>query len=137
MEKKRFELLKQFAALLGWGELEQFQHAVRNVPGLKGEVLITWYESGSFEDILFQINELPSLCAAVYAVRFRICTGWHAFELHGDLSSLRAETDRLDEWLNRRWFDTIEGRRTFRKRHPECAGYTLTKLRKQGPPHEV
>lgn len=126
--------LNEFASFLGWSELQPFEHTECSDDKDDGKVIV-WYESGDFDDLLFQIDEQPRFCAAVYAIRFRICAGWHEFAGPSSSEQLRNEATRLDAWLHRRWFATLDGRREFRRRHPECAGYTLTKLRRDGPPY--
>jgi len=64
----------------------------------------------------------------VYAVRFRLYTGWHAFAF-GSKNELDREAERLDGVLHRKWFATLEGRRQFRCRHPECAGFNWGTVR--------
>jgi hypothetical protein len=104
--------------------------------------LITWYEAGKSEgsrdDFFLQINECPigqttTYTAAVYA----ICTGWHSMHLAPDGSCDESEVARLDAWLNRRWFETLRNRREFRKLHPECAGWSWTRIGRERLPYEV
>jgi hypothetical protein len=73
--------------------------------------------------------------AAVYAIRFRICTGWHKFRLPQDEVQARRGAERLSPWLQSRWFNDLVGRRIFREAPPECAGYTWARLRRDGPPY--
>ena len=128
---KYLPFLNEFARCLGWSELRRFEHIVQSRDKDDGK-LIVWYESGNFNDLLFQINEQPRFCAAVYAIRFRICAGWHEFRGPSNSREMKNEATRLESWLHRRWFETIEGRRAFRKRHPECSNFTL---RTDGPPY--
>jgi hypothetical protein len=137
---KREAALSRFAAKLGWSELRRYQHS-----GVPSSVLTTWYESGESQglrsDYFFQVNECPTgqeitYCGAVYAMRYRICTGWHAFELSCTEGEMMEEALRLDGWLHKRWFESRELRRDFKRSHPECANYTWTKIREKGPPYE-
>ena len=90
----------------------------------------------------FQINECPigqtkTYVAAVYALRYRIYTGWHPFRLKPDGHCDADDLARLDGWLHRRWFDSLAGRREFRKLHPECSGWTWKRIGRERAPYEV
>jgi hypothetical protein len=135
MQRSKFEQLKQFAAMLGWRSLREFRHIIKeDAPGISAGTLIRWYESGSIDHMFLQINELPPYQAAVYAMRYRLCTGWHAFKLYPGARMQAKEAARLEEWLHRKWFTTIERRREFRRRHPECCNYTWRKIAECGTP---
>lgn len=129
--------LNRFASQLGWPRLDRHRHRVRGQ-------LITWYISGVNEDggddRFLQINECPigqqkRYAAAVYALRFRLCSGWSTFRMTA------AEPDRvvarLAPCLAAPHFLTESGRHAFRAAHPEAAGYTLAKIRRVGPPYQV
>jgi hypothetical protein len=133
--------LAQFAAALGWPDLRIYQHR-----HLEGDVVTvtTWYESGVSEglrsDFFLQINEAPAgqsliYAGAVYAMRYRLCSGWRPFALHDSAEQQAVEVAQVGEWLHRRWYDTVEMRREFRRLHPECANYSWRRIRKQGPPY--
>jgi len=135
MTGRDLKALKQFAAILGWGDLRACRHVV--LPGndrVAGGTVIEWCESGSLDGIYFQINVLPSWRASVYAIRYRICTGWHEFELNSKGSAMLEQAMRLDSWINKRWFSSLDGRREFRRLHPACAGYSWRRIRSEGPP---
>jgi hypothetical protein len=148
MPRKTDELraqLEKWIRLLGWrSRLRKYQHVVDDdaSPRLRGKV-ITWYTAGKStggrDDCFLQINEAPQGHSAwheasIYAIRYRIFTGWHRFRLCWTEAKLREEAERLDEWLHWRWFAGLEGRRTFRQAHPKCVGYTWTKIAKEAPP---
>ncbi len=137
---KPLAALSQFASALGWHELQIFQHRY-----LDGDTLVTttWYESGIANgrrsDLFLQLNEAPSgqivtYVGAVYAMRYRICSGWHPFTLHGSAQELAAEASNVEGWLHKRWFETLTQRREYRRRHPECTGFSWPRIRSQGPP---
>jgi hypothetical protein len=139
-DKPQVELAR-FSAALGWPGLRIFQH--RYLDG-DAPVVTTWYESGESggfrTDFFLQINEAPSgqtltYVGAVYAMRFRICSGWHPFTLYDTAEQQAVEASKVDVWLNRRWYDTLGMRREFRRLHPECANYSWARLRRQGPPY--
>jgi hypothetical protein len=146
LSAKPISNLTQFAATLGWSDLRTFQHSIDEKAVSPQPFLVTWYESGHSErdrsDFFLQINEAPSgqvvtYAGAVYAIRYRIFTGWHAFTLFDETDQLTAEAERVDRWLHRRWFETISMRRQFRNDHPECAGYSWSRIRKEGPPYAL
>lgn len=137
---KPFTALERFATMLGWLPLEFYQH--RDEHAASGASVVTWYESGDRTDCFLQFNEYPigqtaSYVGAVYAIRYRICTGWHPFALRETDEDLSAEAHRLENWLGRQWFDSLSMRRKFRQLHPECAGYSWQRIRAEGPPYSV
>ena len=142
---KPFTSLQRFAAALGWSPLRIHQHAIDNDPTVSTSYVVTWYESGDCgnprTDCFLQINEHPigqtrSYSGAVYAIRYRLFTGWHEFRLHRSKRELAAEVSRIGDWLSRDWFDSLPKRRQFRDFHPECTGYTWSKVARVGPPHD-
>jgi len=108
--------------------------------------LITWYESGnndgSRSDLFLQINESPigqtaTYAAAVYAIRYHICTGWHSMKLGPNAQPLDSEVERLDSWLHRRWFESLANRQQYRMMHPECTGWSWKRIRHERLPYDV
>jgi len=128
--------LRLFARFLEWENLQEYRHkAERTVPNLrKGQIIRCWC-SGSYEDLALHINENPPWYACVYALRYRICTGWHWLYPYKDQRKLMREAKRLYGLLGRSWFTSAQRRREFRLIHPECADYSWSRLRKEGPPH--
>lgn len=136
---KPFVTVKHFALELGWPGLR-----MRQV--LDGDKTITWYVAGKAEgsrnDLFVQINECPigqtiTYTAAVYAIRYGLCSGWHSMTLSADPTRITSEVERLDAWLHRRWFDTLAARRQFRSLHPECAGWSWSRIGRERLPYEV
>ena len=136
--------LQRFASLLGWSPLRVYQHTVDDDPAQPSSYVVTWYESGDCgnprTDCFLQINEDPvgqttTYTGAVYAIRYRLCTGWHRFTMHTNQNDMTTEASRVAEWLHRDWFDTITKRREFRKLHPDCDGYSWKQIRDVGPPN--
>lgn len=121
----------------GWPGLRRLRHVIdADVPSVLRRQAIEWYESGSMANILLQINSDPSYHAAIFAIRYRICPGWHAFSLSRSEKRQQSEAQRLESWLGRRWFESLDLRREYRRMHPECAGYSFKKLREVGPPYD-
>jgi hypothetical protein len=138
---KPIAALRAFARRLGWPALRCHQHVWED-----GNLLVTWYESGktdgSRNDLFLQINECPigqtaTYTAAVFAIRYRICTGWHSMRLERDGNGHLREADRLEPWLHRRWFESLLNRREFRRLHPECSGWSWKRVREERLPYEV
>jgi len=134
--------LNLWAAALGWPELRSVRRVLEDFRGRSLTVMS--YEageaSGRRDHVALHINEHPIgqatiYAAAVYAVRYRICSGWHVFCLKADDVSLQAEGERLACWLDRSWFESADRRRKYRRMHPECVGFTWTRLREKGPPY--
>lgn len=140
--------VKSLIADLGWDNLQRHSHVVPSEASsaISGSTLV-WYEAGSVgdprTDCFLQVNELDVdegalFCSgAVYALRYRICTGWHVISLTADPSQRSAESDKLAEWLHRRHFEQPSARRDFRAIHPETVGYTWKRIRSDGPPYFV
>jgi hypothetical protein len=132
--------LKRFALKLGWRRLRLHRNVFDD-----GKV-ITWYVAGKADgsrgDLFLQLNECPigqavTYSAAVYATRYRLCSGWHSMTLSTDTAHNDVEAKRLDVWLHRRWFDTLAGRRQYRSRHPECTGWSWSRIARERLPYEV
>lgn len=133
-DSDKYTSLLRFVRLLGWDKPTRYEHVVRS-PDEAAAERIVWYECGSPDDVLLQINTNPALHGGVYATRYRICSGWHAIDPLLTQADVEREAARLEPWLAQRWFTTRAERRRFRQLHPECAGYTLKRLRERGPPH--
>jgi hypothetical protein len=131
-----YERLQLFAAALGWKGLQEEVHVFAEaVPGIPAGGHIRFWVSGNYDDIALHITENPPWYACVHAIRYRLHSGFHKFVLFEDPASLRAEAARLSTFLHRRWFRSAEGRKDFRRLHPECTGYTARKLAGAGPPY--
>jgi hypothetical protein len=129
--------LKRFVAKLGWGKLERYEHAIPSgICGKDVKQSIVWYESGSPDDVVLQINRAPSFHAGVFAIRYRLCSGWYRFSLFSDDEQQSLEAERVSGWLARAWFITRASRREYRLLYPECAGYSYKRLAEEGPPYE-
>lgn len=136
MMSEHHKRLMKLCHYLGWPTVIEHRHVVaRTVPNLrKGQVIRFWYY-GDYDTLALHINENPPWYACVYALKYRICTGWHKFYPYKNEDRLRREASRLSEFLSYSFFCTPVQRREFRRRHPECAGYSWRKLREDGPPY--
>lgn len=127
-----YEQLKQMADLLGWDDLQKRRH---EMPSEAVAEEIVWYETAPLvKGVYLQINVIPDLRAAVYAIRYRICSGWHQFELCDDSEKLELEAQRLGTWCHRSWFESVARRRQYRQLHPECSNWTWKRVREERPP---
>jgi hypothetical protein len=132
-QKTELSLLRSLWRLLGWPDLHREQHSFARVSGRRNsDETITWYETGDLDDVCLIVNRSPVWCAAVYAIRFRIFSRWHEFDLSVDRAAQEAEANRLSPWLERRWFINRESRREYRKRNPECSRWTWRRIRESG-----
>jgi hypothetical protein len=136
---QRSRLLSKWARLLGWPGLSLAQHDIPGwVFGRSQKTVLYWYEHQCKKTgILFQVNEMPTWHACVYAMRYRICTGWHVFKLSKNPAILKREADRLAGFLSASWFLTLEGRRLFRAKHPECSAMTWNRIHREGFPYSL
>jgi hypothetical protein len=143
----RFRMAKRFAALLGWHPLGRLQHTPTHLAISGQSNAIIWYEAGQLgsprTDCFFQLNELEVgkksvlFSGCVYAVRFRICTGWHIVGPLRNDSDIVAHASKWQQWFARQMFSSLRERQRFRKQHPECLGYSWPTIRRIGPPYTV
>ena len=140
-----FRTLKRFAASFGWSVLRRYQHVYIIDESCKRQV-VTWYESSVSNcgrlDCFLQINECPIgqktvFSAAVYAPRYRLCSGWHVFRLPRSNRAMRKQLTALAPWISRECFMSLAQRRKYRELHPECVGYSWKRLSKDGPPYQI
>lgn len=129
------ERLSYWAACLGWNGLKRYESTDRLPP-------FVWYECGDNTGerdhfaLHISVGRRPTnACrAAVYAIRYRIMSGWHEFTLYRTTAEIEREARRLDGWLHRKQFSTTVLRRKYRLRHPECAACSWKRLREAGEP---
>jgi hypothetical protein len=130
-----YKQLKRVAAALGWKGLKRWEHTFDD----NGRTVV-WYEAGAAtptRDCRLQINHSPIdqqriFTVCVYAIRYRICSGWREFDLEAE--NLDDEILKLRPWVEYDWFQTPERRREFRKLHRECTGFTRRTIRETGVP---
>src|ERR1700676_4628185 len=116
---------------LGW-RLRIRRHIVpAGIIAGRSKHIVTWLDSGDFDEVLLQVNRVPHWCAAVCAIRYRIFSGWHPFHVAIKKEDGEAESHRVKDYLARKWFDSRAGRRAYRVRHPECAGWSWGRIRRQ------
>lgn len=136
MAVRVFEKLKDFSRMLGWKRLKRHEHIWEDEAKT-----IVWYESGD----VFSKEKLPALqinhhpidqqrhfAVCVYALRYRLCSGWHEFDLHA--RPLEKEADRLRDLVAHEWFHSPGRRREYRTLHPECTGFTQKRVSERGVP---
>lgn len=117
--------IRKWAASLGWTDLKKWTHSIPHPTGKLPPDLITWFECHLPNGAFLQINLRPRLQAAVYALKFRLFTGWHPISPQERVT--RPTTDPLDR-LRVKWFQTPAARARFRIRYAECAGFTWNKV---------
>ncbi len=124
-----------FADHLGWPGLELLEHRIpADVQARLGcAAWVWWFEAAWIPGVWLQLNQ-HLLSAAVYAVRFRVVSGWYPLELASP-EQARQESEALHSRLAFEWFSTPAGRKQLRARHPECKGYTWPRLRERGAPY--
>ena len=117
--------LRMYAASLGWNALTKHAISVPHRIGKQPPTRITWFQSYLPNDAFLQINLLPRPQAAVYALKFRLFTGWRPIPT--PKRPPRPADNRLDR-LHAKWFQTPAARAQFRTRYPECAGFTWDRV---------
>jgi hypothetical protein len=105
------ELVASFVRALNWPNPRKFEHGARFNEQEGPVTRLVWFETGEIgdnrTDCFLQVNRLGCnnrtvLCsAAVYAPRFRICTGWHPVRLSNHESAI-SEAERLRDWFDRK-----------------------------------
>jgi len=133
--KTKLDFLNIFADHLGWPALI----ACRHVFPLEDQCHpkdVVWYEAQFRGSCRLQINERPLFAAGVYAVRYELFSGFHRLSSAKDVNVMRSEAERLDEFLNSKWFRTKAGRDTFARHHPECTGWNNARLGTGEMPYE-
>jgi len=140
---KPLAALRAFAKRLGWSSLRKNQQTLPADAADSVPHTITWYDAGVANggrfDCFLQINECPQgqtakYTVGLYALRYRICTGWHPLHLADDM---QAEVDRLSPWIHYRWLATPRDRKRFRELHPECVGYSWKRIGEIGVPYVI
>jgi hypothetical protein len=120
-----------------WPGLQQEEKVIPDaLENTKRPTVIRWWYGGDYDDVALQITENPPWYAGVYAWRYRIFTGWHYFRPYRAKARQVAEAARLGDFVDFGNFSSREGRRWFRKRHPECARYTWKRYQREGPPYD-
>jgi hypothetical protein len=122
-----------FARNLGWKRVKRQEHRVRlQIEGTRRISVArhVLYQSGSIDRLALLVSNTPCWSAMVWAPMYRLCSGWHI--VNTDLPCESAAY-RLDEWLNRRWFELEDRRREYGSLHPEC----LRSDRWQPPPYSI
>ena len=124
-----------FANRWGWSGLALHEHRIpADVRGrIGGAASVWWFEAALAPSVCLQLNQ-HRLSAVVYAVRFRLVSGWYPLELASPKQA-RCEADALHSRLACEWFSTPTGRKQLRARHPECKGYTNAQLGERGAPY--
>lgn len=134
-----YERLKVFCANLGWQNLALNRSPMANEESKLARLEDFFFTVGEMDSSLYvQINPQPKQHArlfaiSVYAMRYRLCTGWHGFMLD---RNWRAESESVGKWVSATHFCSPQNRKLFRVAHPECAGYSWSRIRDDGPPYE-
>jgi len=132
-----YQRLCNLANAWHWPGLRQEEEVIPDtVPNMKAGTIIRWWYSGDYDDVALQITENPRWYAGVYAWPYRIFTGWHHFTPYKAKRKQVREAERLAGFLDFSNFASREGRRIFRKRHPECACYSWRRYVREGPPYD-
>lgn len=128
---------------VGW-DTEEFELGGYDDHGNRYAFGIVGLHDGSGNDLFLQFNQVycsdlldDSICiaAAVYAMRFNVCSGWFPFVLNNTnfipLLSLGSD------YLHFRNFTDSQAAQTYCKTFPECGGYSWEKVRTLGVPYSV
>ena len=132
--------LDALLALLGWTATTRCRLPAEIAHDLTS-LVATCFTIGEM-DQPFYLQANPQLGAhpllfgvSIYAMRYRLCSGWHGLLLRESPAELEAEAMLAEQWLARRHFGSPASRRAYRELHPECAGYSWRRNREEGPPY--
>jgi hypothetical protein len=115
---------------LGWPQPEKFEQVLPRSERSPRQKTV-WYESESEGDLQLFVSTYYAI--VVYALRYRLYTGWIPITPPRSQNKLAAEIERLEPWIHRRHFAAPEARKQFRQLHPECAGYTRDRIQHERP----
>jgi hypothetical protein len=124
------ELLQEMCRHWGWPSLVEYEHVIP-----ADAQVVRWYESHGPKGIFLQLNHKEEqMSACVFAIRYRLCSGWHSFMLPKTCALAIQEAKKLDHWLSIEWFLTSDKRECYRIVHPKTTKFTWKRLRDEGPP---
>ena len=128
---------------LGWPK-SQLCRLPEESEGVGALTLRHYFSIGEMDHPLYvQVNlegaAHPLLAmVGVYAMRYRICSGWHGVLLHESPDELMAEADAAASWVAREHFESAAARKAYRAAHPECSSSSWRRIRAEGgPPCEL
>lgn len=128
---------------LGWPK-SQIERLPDGCEGAGQLQLRHYFSIGEMDDPIYvQVNlqgDAHPLLAAigVYAMRYRICSGWHGMLLHESMAELNAEVEAVASWVAREHFESAAARKAYRAAHPECSSSSWRRIRAEGgPPYEL
>lgn len=128
---------------VGW-DTEEFELGGYDDHGNRYAFGIVGLHDGSGNDLFLQFNQVycsdlldNSICiaAAVYALRFNVCSGWFPFVLN-NTNFFPLMSSSLD-YLHLRNFTSSHAAQTYCTLFPECGGYSWEKVRSLGVPYSV
>ena len=132
--------LDALLALLGWPATTRCRLPAELAHDLTS-LEATYFTIGEMDEPLYlqtnpQLGAHPLLFGvSIYAMRYRLCSGWHGVLLRESPTDLEAEAMLAEPWLARRHFDSPASRQTYHEAHPECGGYDWGRVREEGPPY--
>jgi len=121
---KRDEKIFTFGRELGW---DLSKHVKTDLPEFDE---LIWYDCGSVEDLLFQINTVSTLRGCVFNLPNRICTCW--FELRID-KLLDSDLNFFRDIWDKSLFLTTVSIDSYKKRFPQFHGFDLEDIRFRVP----
>lgn len=115
---------------LGWSNPRMYR-------ARRGDTVFTWYESRRSELTFIQVNTTPCICACVYVIEARICSGWHVLFESQQRKVERTISARAQTFLDWNNFKTARTVDRYVRQHPECYGYTLERLQHEREPYVI
>jgi hypothetical protein len=127
--------LNKWALMLGWPPI------VKHVEFFDG-ITVVFYTSGecTSDRKHFALHVNQQSCgygvytASVYAIRYRMCSGWYQVRLSTRVAAINKEASRLHDVLAREWFDAYGMRRKYRNRHPHSTNWSWKRLGNEPQP---
>ena len=132
--------VSELAEVLGWPQPRFFQHSLEGDAAERyGNQVVQWAESRIDGGVFLQINHHPvrpneySLC--VYAMRYRICSGWRYLSLDTSKRQRTRVFRQLRPFYDLRHFEDAPLRSAYRSEFPDSQGWTWKRIQQEGSRH--
>lgn len=133
-------VVRDLAKGLGWAVPAFYSHEHEPAYAVQyGWKNTVWAVSEISPSFFFQVNLRQMVehgyRLAVYAIRFRICSGWRDIELYPDVKRRRQEIERVTPYFHFRHFETPKSRRNYREMYPYVRDFTWKRIQQEGALH--
>ncbi len=135
-----FTQLRRILHWLGWEGLQMERAPVEKQSESAHPLMEYFFTIGEMDSQLYlQVNPLPlqhsrlyGIC--VYAMGYRLCSGWHGIIPTCTDDAMRIQLDHVRSWIARDNFTSLNARREYRFKHPECKDWSWLRIQNNGGP---